>query len=140
MLNPSMSQKFKVETLIALGCSRWQKNGMDRIYIGEVELYQLLAIKASYYNSGNLSSCSQDGELLSNTQGNKVLSSLAHCKFYYDIVSDAYGYKHSQGCVDLHSIVFRRLDEYLSGKYNAHKVAKAAHEITPEELDKALGF
>lgn len=140
MITLGMPQKFKIDNLTALGCKRWQKNDLDRIYIGEAPLHQLLGIEASYYSTGNLSSFKQDDELLSNIQGNKILSSLACCKFYYDIVSDTYGYKHSQGYIDLHSIVYRRLDEYLSGKYDTQRAVKAEREITSDELDAALGL
>lgn len=140
MLNPSITQKDKVETLLKLGCKQWQKGNMNRIYLSETVLYQLLNIKVSYYSTGGISSFEQDGELLSNSQGGKILNSLAYCKFYYDIVSDAYGYKHSQGYVDLQSIVFRKLDEHLSARYDAQNVAKAEREVTIDELNAALGF
>lgn len=140
MLNPSITQKFKVDTLTDLGCKRWQKNNMDRVYLSETLLHQLLDIKVTYYNTGNISSFSQNGEALSNTQGSKVLHSLAYCKFYYDLVSDSYAYKHTQGCVDFHNTVFKRLDEYLSAKYNAHNKVKAEREVTLDEINEALGL
>lgn len=140
MLNPAITQDFKVKHLISMGCKQWQKGNMNRIYLPESVLHQLLDIKVTYYNTGNISSFEQDGKVLSNMQGNKVLNSLTYCKFYYDIVTDTYGYKHTQGYVDLQSIVFRKLDEYLSAKYDAQKVAKAEREVTIDELNAALGF
>lgn len=140
MLNPAITQDFKVKHLISMGCKQWQKGNMNRIYLSEAVLHQLLKIKVSYYNTGNVSSIEQDGELLSNTQGNKVLNSLTYCKFYYDVTSDSYGYKHSQGYVDLHSIVFRKLDEYIQSKYDTQRAVVAEREVTIDELNAALGL
>lgn len=140
MLNPAITQKDKVETLLKLGCKQWQKGSMNRIYLPESVLHQLLNIKVSYYNTGNICRYEQDGEVLSNAQGSKVLNSLAYCKFYYDIVTDTYGYKHSNGCVDLQSIVFRKLDEYLSAKYDAQRAVVAEREVTLDEINEALGL
>jgi len=128
MVTIGMSKEFKVKTLLALGCKRWTKNDMDRIYLGEDQLLRLLNIKASYYGTGKFE---QDGE---------TLASLNNCKFYYNINSDSYGYKHYQGYVDLHNAVFKRLDEYLASKHDAQKPVRAIPEITLDELNTALGF
>lgn len=140
MLNPAITQDYKIKHIIALGGKQWQKGSMNRIYLPESVLHQLLDLKVTYYSTGNISSIEQGGELLSNTQGSKVLASLKNSKFYYDIVTDTYGYKHCDGCVDLHHTVFKRLDEYLSAKYDAHKTVIAEREVTIDELNAALGF
>ncbi|MBC2457144.1 hypothetical protein [Clostridium beijerinckii] len=140
MLNPSITQKYKIDTLLSLGCKQWQKGSMNRIYLPEPVLHQLLDLKVTYYNTGNIGSIEQGGEVLSNSQGSKVLSSLTYCKFYYDVTSDSYGYKHSQGYVDLHSIVFRKLDEYIQSKYDTQRAVVAEREVTIDELNAALGF
>lgn len=117
MLNPAM-QKFKFEVLTALGCKRWTKNGLDRIYINENELRQLLSVETNYYST----------------------DSLRNCKYYYDLCSDSYGYKHYNGCLDLHDAIFKRIDEYLSAKYDAQRAVVAEREVTMDELNAALGF
>lgn len=118
MLSPSITQKFKIDTLIAIDCKMWCKNGMSRIYINEAELQQLLGTEVGYYST----------------------NSLKNCKYYYDITSDSYGYKHYPGCIDQHESIFRQIDEFLSAKYNAHQVAKAEREVTLDELNAALGL
>jgi len=117
MLNPAM-QKFKVDILLSLGCKRWAKSGLDRIYINESELRLILGAEANYYSS----------------------NSLKNCKYYYDLLTDAYGYKHYEGCTDLHESIFRAVDEYIQSKYNAHQVAKKEREVTLDEINEALGL
>lgn len=115
-------QKIKVEILLSLGGKRWIKNGMDRIYLGESALNQLLGTEVGYYRT----------------------NSLKNCKYYYDLCSDSYGYKHYEGCIDQHDAIYNKLDEYLLEKYNAHNKAKALaeaeREVTMDELNAALGF
>jgi hypothetical protein len=118
MLNPSITQKDKVDALLAIGCKVWSKNGMNRIYINELELHQILGTEANYYST----------------------NSLKNCKYYYDITADNYGYKHYPGCTDLHDAIFKAIDEFISAKYNAHTIAKAEREVTLDEINAALGF
>lgn len=117
-----MPQKYKVETLLSLGGKRWIKNNMDRIYLDENTLSQLLGTEVGYYSS----------------------NSLRNCKYYYDLNTDSYGYKHYEGCIDQHNAIYKKLDEHLSEKYDAHRSAKAVAEaerdITLDELNAALGF
>ncbi len=118
MLNPAITQKFKFDTLTALGCKHWHKNGMSRIYINENELRLILGSEADYYSS----------------------NSLKNCKYYYDLNTDGYGYKHYPSCVDLHESIFKKIDEYIMAKYEAHKIAKAEREVTLDEINEALGL
>lgn len=122
MLNPAITQKFKFDTLTALGCKHWNKSGMSRIYINEAELRFILGTEANYYSS----------------------NSLKNCKYYYDLNTDTYGYKHCEGCIDHQNDIFRQLDEYIMAKYNAHKIAKAVaqaeREVTLDEINAALDF
>lgn len=122
MLNPSMTEKDKVNILTSIGCKVWNKNGINRVYINETELRQLLGAEANYYSS----------------------NSLRDCKYYYDVTSDSFGYKHCNGCMDLHESIFKKVDEFLSEKYNAlskaKAVAKAEREVTLDEINEALGL
>lgn len=118
MLNPSITEKDKVNILTSIGCKIWSKNGLNRIYINEDELRLILGTEADYYSS----------------------NSLKDCKYYYDIISDSYGYKHYNGCLDQHESIFKQIDEFISAKYNAHNKAKAEREVTMDELNAALGF
>lgn len=117
-----MPQKFKVEMLLSLGGKRWIKNNFDRLYLDENALSQLLGTEVGYYST----------------------NSLKNCKYYYDLCSDSYGYKHYEGCIDQHDALFKKVDEFLSAKYNAHQVAKAVveaeREVTLDEINEALGL
>lgn len=118
MLNPNITEKDKVNILISTGCKMWSKNGMNRIYINENELCLILGAEVGYYST----------------------NSLKNCKYYYDVTSDSYGYKHYEGCLDFHDAIFKAIDEFISAKYDAHKAVIAEREVTMDELNAALGF
>lgn len=118
MLNPAITEKEKVNILTSIGCKVWSKNGINRVYINEAELRQILGAEANYYSS----------------------NSLRDCKYYYDITSDSFGYKHYAGCIDQHDSIFRQIDEFLSAKYNAQLAVKAEREVTLDEINEALGL
>ncbi len=62
----------------AKGFKRWQKNGMDRMYINA----NTLGLECSYYKTGNISSAWFNGERISNSLGYRMKSS----KTYIDLV------------------------------------------------------
>lgn len=65
---------YSVETMTAIGGSRWQRNGMDRVYINDWAAFA--GIETSRYNTGNISSASYQGEGISNSQASKLLNSI----------------------------------------------------------------
>lgn len=67
-----------VEELTSLGFKRWQKNGMDRMYINASDL----GLECNLYKSGNVSSATFKGESISNSMGN----ALRYAKTYIDLV------------------------------------------------------
>lgn len=87
-----LTKEQKIEKLIELGGNRWTKAGKDRIYFNQPVLEELLNIKNTYNNSGSLSGFWMEGELISNTRGNKILHELKTGKFYYDIEKDDFDY------------------------------------------------
>ena len=68
----------RVEELTNLGFKRWQKNGMDRMYINSTTL----GLECTYYKTGNISTAFFDGERISNSMGYK----LKNAKTYIDLV------------------------------------------------------
>lgn len=66
----------EIEDLISKGLRRWQRGDKDRLYVNVKDL-----IECTYYDSGNLSSASIDGERISNSKGKKYLGS----KTYIDL-------------------------------------------------------
>lgn len=66
--------------VVALGGSRWQRNGMDRVYINHWAT--LAGLETSRYNTGNIAGATFDGELISNSQASKILGSID--KLWFD--------------------------------------------------------
>ena len=59
-----------IAKLEAAGFNRWQKNGMDRLYVN----MSTLGLEVSYYKSGNVSSAHWQGEPVSNADGRRLLA------------------------------------------------------------------
>ncbi|MFG3051926.1 hypothetical protein ACGFZP_13375 [Kitasatospora sp. NPDC048239] len=68
------------ETVVAIGGSRWQRNGHDRVYLNNWA--ELAGLDVSYYNSGNISGASYRGEGISNSQARLILGSIS--KVWFD--------------------------------------------------------
>ncbi|MEW2415268.1 hypothetical protein AB0953_16355 [Streptomyces sp. NPDC046866] len=69
------------ENLVAIGGSRWQRGDMDRIYFNNPA--QLAGLETSHYKTGNISGAYWQGELISNSQGYKLATSID--KLWYDL-------------------------------------------------------
>ena len=67
----------RIEELEAMGFRRWQKNGMDRMYINA----STLGLICTCYKSGNISSAEFRGERISNSEGYR----LGSAKTYIDL-------------------------------------------------------
>ncbi|BFP50050.1 hypothetical protein KCMC57_64180 (plasmid) [Kitasatospora sp. CMC57] len=83
---------FTADTMTAIGGNRWQRNGMDRVYLNDWA--DLAGLAISRYGTGNISSASWQGENISNSQAGKLLGSIdkvwfdaadgeLHCRFGY---------------------------------------------------------
>lgn len=72
---------FTVETLTAIGGSRWQRGDMDRVYFNNPA--QLAGLELSHYKSGSISGAYWQGELVSNSQGYKLATSID--KLWFDL-------------------------------------------------------
>ena len=76
----------RIDELTALGFNRWQKNGMDRMYINA----SALGLDCCYFKTGNISDATFRGKSISNNEAR----SLKAAKTYIDlknsmIVSDS---------------------------------------------------
>ena len=67
-----------IEEMEAKGFKRWQKNGMDRMYINA----SALGLTCTYYKTGNISSAEFGGSSISNSQAR----ALKDAKTYVDLV------------------------------------------------------
>lgn len=71
---------YSIETMTAIGGRRWQKNGMDRVYLGDFATVP--GLELDYYKSGNISGASLDGDLVSNAEGGRLATAVD--KVYFD--------------------------------------------------------
>ncbi|MFZ5815325.1 MAG: hypothetical protein ACOY93_08470 [Bacillota bacterium] len=114
-LSYGLRQAWFEARLIAAGGARWQKNGMDRIYIND--LARWFGLEVDYYKSGNICSAKLDGERISNNQAGKILSRLAMARVYYDCLTGRFEGK-SITAEDLECIV-----EAITGAAQGARVA-----------------
>lgn len=70
----------RIAELEALGFKRWQKNGMDRLYINATTL----GLDYSTYKSGNISGADFQGEHISNSEARRMLAA----KTYIDVKTE----------------------------------------------------
>jgi hypothetical protein len=71
---------FTVETMTAIGGRRWQKNGMDRVYLNDFETVP--GLELDHYKSGSISYAALDGEKISNSEGGRLATAVD--KVYFD--------------------------------------------------------
>ncbi|MCX4606791.1 helix-turn-helix domain-containing protein [Streptomyces anulatus] len=87
---------YSVETMVAIGGNRWQRNGMDRVYINDWAAFA--GIETTHYNTGNISSASYQGAGVSNSQAYKLLGSID--KVWFDAadgkIHGRFGYDESR--------------------------------------------
>jgi hypothetical protein len=87
---------FSVETMVAIGGNRWQRNGMDRVYFNNWA--ELAGIETTRFNTGNISTASYQGAGVSNNQARKLLGCLD--KVWFDAADGKlharYGYDESR--------------------------------------------
>jgi hypothetical protein len=78
-----MTQQM-IDTLIAKGGKRWQKNGMDRIYFNASDL----GLECTRYNTGNISSATFNGERISNSWARELSAAVT----YVNVITGAIGF------------------------------------------------
>lgn len=70
-----------VEALTALGGKLWEQHGKRRVYFNE--LSRFLGLEANFYNTGNVSSATLNGDKISNSQARRMLWACAG-KLWWD--------------------------------------------------------
>lgn len=123
-----MMDATTIKALEAKGFSRWQKNGHDRLYINSSHF----GLECSYYNTGNISSASLNGEPISNSEAYRIKS----VKAYVDVKT---GKLHIAGgrCNSVDEI--RETLQALIDEAVAEAEAEKAKETT-ETIEFDLGF
>lgn len=81
------------EALTAIGGNRWQRNGMDRIYFNNWA--QFAGLELSYFGTGNISGATWKGELISNSQGYKLATSID--KLWFDVTDGLFHARYGFG-------------------------------------------
>lgn len=81
---------FTVETITAIGGRRWQKNGMDRVYLNNWEDFAGLEI--TRYGSGRVSSASLPGGAIANGRVHGILDAIE--KVYFDTADGLLHFQH----------------------------------------------
>lgn len=75
---------WKVETLIKMGASRWQKYGKDRVYLSSCGA-QIINLSVERYNSGNICYAEINGEKISNADAQRYMAAFESA--YIDMTS-----------------------------------------------------
>lgn len=73
---------LQLSRMLALGGSRWQKNGMDRVYFNN--LAGLAGMSYSKYKSGYVSNADIKGRGITNSKASEILAYLGDSKVFYD--------------------------------------------------------
>lgn len=72
--------EITTDTMMAIGGSRWQKAGKDRIYVNDWQQY--IGLEVDSYKSGNISHATLGGEKISNSEAYRLLTAVH--KVYFD--------------------------------------------------------
>lgn len=99
-----LRQAWLEAKLVKVG-SRWQKNGMNRIYFND--LHKFYGLNIDTYKTGNISYATLDGEKISNTQAAKIQSRLMRGKLWFDCITGRFESK------DVHADDFEVLVDAL---------------------------
>lgn len=127
---------FTRTQIIAIGGNSWtpSRGGDERIYINN--WFELIGLKVSRYNTGNISSATMDGEHISNTKAAKIIGD---GKVYYHTGD---GKIHAQGSAAgyIHEIVEGIGAELtaIEEEAAAEDAERSAAEETPADKVSAL--
>lgn len=81
---------LSIDTMIAIGGSRWTKGQYDRVYLNDWAAFA--GIEVSRYNTGNISSANFDGEPIANGRAGELLGKIS--KVYYDATTSTLHAQH----------------------------------------------
>lgn len=84
------SAPLTAEAVIALGGRRWQRSGMDRVYLND--WLQYAGIEIDYYKSGNICGASIDGRGVANSRIGRIVSTVS--KVYFDTADNRLHVQH----------------------------------------------
>lgn len=80
MKRPARTAALTVDTLVAIGGRRWQKNGMDRVYINDWAAHA--GLETSHYKTGNVCGATFQGRSIANGRVAGIVSAIE--KVWFD--------------------------------------------------------
>lgn len=81
---------FTVETMTAIGGRRWQKNGIDRVYLNDWA--DFAGIEIHRYNTGNVSYAAIGGQAIANSRAGALLGAVD--KVWFDAADGLLHFRH----------------------------------------------
>ncbi|MET8585668.1 helix-turn-helix domain-containing protein [Streptomyces collinus] len=93
MKRPAKPIALTAEALVAIGGRRWQKNGMDRVYINDWA--EFAGLEASYYKSGNVCGATFQGHSIANGRVGGILGAID--KVWFDAADGQLHARHYDG-------------------------------------------
>ena len=123
----------RAEAIKAIGGQDWEKYGKHRIYINDLPRW--IGLECTYYNTGNISSATLDGERISNSQARRYMHTLDG-KIWYDYADDQL---HSRGIADdMAHEIFRAINKAIGQQkpgYDKSAIMRRAWEIRKNSID-----
>ncbi|MBC8400076.1 MAG: hypothetical protein H8E14_01160 [Candidatus Marinimicrobia bacterium] len=100
------------EKLINIGGNEWIKNDFHRIYFNN--LCDIVGLACSYFGTGNISSATLNGVIISNCRAKEIKSGLDTGKFWFDVNSGVFGSRYLYARrYDLHEMVIDGINNRL---------------------------
>ncbi|WP_107055767.1 helix-turn-helix domain-containing protein [Streptomyces sp. NRRL F-5135] len=90
MKRPARPAVLTADTMVAIGGRRWQKNGMDRVYLNNWTEFSGLDV--DYYRSGNVASAEFLGRAIANGRVGGIVGSIS--KVYFDVPTGRLMFQH----------------------------------------------
>lgn len=90
MKRPAKPVAFSIETMTAIGGRRWQKNGMDRVYIND--WHQFTDIEVHYFGTGSVSYAEVNGRQIANGRALALLGAIE--KVWFDTADGLLHFRH----------------------------------------------
>jgi len=109
-----MKNKIEIAKILTEnGGNAWEKNGYARVYFNGTEIAHHSHLEVTRYNTGNISSATLDGEIISNSTAWDILSNLSDTKFWYDLNDNKF-YTKAQFGFGLHKIPNEMWSKFVS--------------------------
>lgn len=115
---------LSIDTMIAIGGSRWTKGNLDRVYVNDWATFA--GIEVSRYGTGNISSASFDGDPIANGRAGELLGAID--KVYFDAADGKLHARHfGADAIQIRTLAGNRYTaDLLAATFNGIRAAVAA--------------